>query len=186
MLLPSCTTHQCPYPVPHFYTHTFREGLRCTCALTGGGERCGKGHQPHPPYACRYVACTMPAILPAGPHNIPPHGRHRACGRAIAYCTEVRSIWCGHSPFSQQLQRQGQRIDPHCAKVHTWLLYLTCRHAQRKCNYALSVPLQRWLGGNNQGEIRGPEGCATLPVCLGLLGRHAPQTRFLLKLCSYV
>ena len=36
MLLPSCTTHECPYPVAHLYTHTFNEGLRCTCLLTGG------------------------------------------------------------------------------------------------------------------------------------------------------
>ena len=36
MLLPSCTTHESPYPVAHLYTHTFGEGLRCTCLLTGG------------------------------------------------------------------------------------------------------------------------------------------------------
>ena len=36
MLLPFYTTHQCPYPVPHLYTHTFVNGLRCTCLLTGG------------------------------------------------------------------------------------------------------------------------------------------------------
>ena len=36
MLLPCCTMHQCTYPVLHLYTHTFGEGLRCTCLLTGG------------------------------------------------------------------------------------------------------------------------------------------------------
>ena len=175
MLLPSCTTHQCPYPIPHCYTHTFGEGFLCTCPLTGG-QWCRKGHQPHPRCGFRGVACTVPATLRAGPHNIPPHGRHRACGRAIAYCTEVHSIWGGHSPFSLQLDHQGQRVDPHNVEQHTWLLYPTRRRAQPKCNYALSVPLQRWMGGNNQGEIPGAEACATRPICLGLLGRHVPQT----------
>ena len=115
MLLPTCTTHECPYPVAHLYTHTFGEGLRCRCLLAGGAW-CGKGHQPHPPSACRGVACTVPAILRAGPHNIPPYGRHRACRRAIAYCTEVRSTWCGGSRFLLQLDRQAQQVDPRSAE----------------------------------------------------------------------
>ena len=39
MLLPSCTTHECPYPFVYLYTQTFGEGLRCTCLLTGGISR---------------------------------------------------------------------------------------------------------------------------------------------------
>ena len=135
MLLSSCSTHKRPYHVPHLYTHTFGEELRCTSLLTRGAW-CGKGHQPHPPCACRGFPCTVPATLQAGPHNIPAHGRHWVCHRAIVYCTRGRSIWCGQCTFLLQLERQAQQVAPQSAEVHTWLPYPNRQHAQSKSNYA--------------------------------------------------
>ena len=84
MLLPSCTTHQCPYPIPHLYTHThIRRGTPLHVPANGGGMV--RKRSPSSSTVCLVeIACTVPAILRAGPHNIPPHGRHRACGCAIA------------------------------------------------------------------------------------------------------
>ena len=83
--------HATPCRAP-LHTH-FRRGTPLHVPADEGVV-CGKRHQPHPPCACRAVACTVPAILRAGPHNIPQHvnGRHRACRRAIGYFTQVRSI----------------------------------------------------------------------------------------------
>ena len=130
--------HMSAHTVPCTSTHTRseRDSVARACCR---GAWCGIGHQPHPPCACRGVACTVPAILLAGPPNVPPHGRHQTCRRAIAYCIELRSIWCGRSLVSLQLDRQGPQVDQRSAKVHTWLLYQSRRHAQPKCSYAALI-----------------------------------------------
>ena len=127
-------------------------GLPLRAELDGG--YCSRRPSPSPTWGSRFVGARELGPWVGEPK---PQGKTPLRGDPspdMTYLrtylpTEVRSIWCGHSPFSLQLNRQRQQVDPHSVEVRTGLLYPTRRHAQPKCNFALSVPLQRSMGGNN-------------------------------------
>ena len=140
MLLPSCTTHECPYPIAHLYTHTFGERHYCTCLLTGG-----HGAES----VTSLIRCVLVGVHRA--HNFTSSlttflhvgGTRRV---VVLLCVVQKCAAYGADVVHFRCSWTGKVNN---AEVHTWLLYPTRPLAQPKCNYALSVPLQRWLGGNN-------------------------------------